>query len=222
MVPAEIMAKEIVKIMLRTVNKMIDFVRKYMYFTNMMEQQWQKMFEQGRNLLIHKNIKSALHLFSRALKSCPCSEPKALEKIIFYTGITLQKMGMSSCALKTWKSALSFGKNGLSAKMFRRYSNQYGMPKQESPAEDDRQAFLAVQRRKYLSGKKSGKFCTEAEEDMVNELIAEKWQTLYLNDVFSGMNAEHKLQFFYSVTIYFPFVQVPEHLFEAGISQNQA
>ncbi|MBN1647862.1 MAG: hypothetical protein JW874_07510 [Spirochaetales bacterium] len=183
----------------------------YVYFTGMIEQQWRKIFDQGRNSLVQKDIKAALHLFSMALKSCPSTRPKDLERIIFYTGITLQKLGMNAYALKTWKSALSFDKNGFSARMFRRFSNDYGMPRQPNSEEDDKNAFIAVQRQKYLSGKNSGRFCTEAEEDMVNELILEKWQSITGSVSLSDMTPDAKLQFFYGVNVCFPFIQVPDY-----------
>ncbi len=196
--------------LLREFNNIIDFLMFFMYFTHMIRPEWRKYFEQACIYLEQHDPKSALHKFSEALRECPANEQKFLGKIIFYTGITFKKLGMDNCALKTWKSAMNIDKHSLSAKMFRRYSNNYGMPKQEDPEQDDYQAFLSIQTMKYLAGKTSGNFSTEAENDMVNDLITESWINLKQDPAVRNLDCDRKLDLFYSVKIYFPFIQVPK------------
>ena len=176
----------------------------------MIDAEWRRSFVQACAYLEQHDHKSALHKFSEALKACPSNEYKSLGRIIFYTGVTLKKLGMNNCALKTWKSAMTIDKNGLSAKMFKRYSNDYGMPKQDDPEQDDYQAFLSIQTKKYLAGKNSGKFSTDAEKDMVNDLITESWMKIRDNPDVRNLDCERKLNLFYSEKIYFPFIQVPQ------------
>lgn len=171
--------------------------------------EWKTRFEQAKVFLGQHDNKSALHLFSKALKACPSSERKSLGRIIFYTGMTLKKLGMDCSALKTWRSGLHIDKHGLSVKMFKRYSNEYGMLKQNSKDEDDYQAFYALQIKTYLGTKKSSSFGTQAEKDMVTDLINEKWFIVKNSHSLSAFSSDQKLSLFCSTRIYFPIIHIP-------------
>ena len=195
--------------MLRECNINIDFVKKTLYLRYMIQSDWRGNFQQARLCLTQGKPESALHLFSDALKACPVSEKRDLEKIIFYTGLALKKLGMTECALRAWKTAKYIDKCGPSAKMLKRFSNGYGMPKQSCEEEDDFQAFKYVQIKKYLTMKKSGRFGTEAERDMVNDLILEHWFFFKKSSDLSGYDYSARMQLFLDADIYFPLINVP-------------
>ncbi|TFG65183.1 MAG: hypothetical protein E4H36_00745 [Spirochaetales bacterium] len=97
---------------------------------------------------------------------------------------------------------MKFNKVGYSFKMIQRFSNEYGMIKQDSTSMDDWQAFFSLQLAKYIQGKKTKKIGSPAELDMVKDLIYDFWKEVQGH--IADMKANEKTAFFRSVTIMFP------------------
>lgn len=165
---------------------------------------WQRELARGKILLTKHDPESALKCFEKALSDCPVKESRDLSKILFYLGVTLNKLGMTSCALKSWRASRRFDKNGLSGKLLGRYTNEYGMVKQESSELDDWKAFRAVHLTRYLNTKRSHKIGTDAERDMISELIFEAWKELCKSSDLRSVNIERRLMLFHSTWIIFP------------------
>lgn len=170
---------------------------------------WKVPFHKGKYFLTHHMHRKALNYFTEALELCPLTEQKYHSKLLFYMGICLKKLGFDNSALKSWILALKFEKIGYSYKMVRRFSNQYGMVKQPSVPLDDWQAFYSIQLSKYLRNKPSKKPGTNAEIDMVRDLIRDTWKELNNSEDFrktlaKTQSAEKKIALFRRITIVFP------------------
>ncbi len=59
-----------------------------------------------------------------------------------------------------------------------RFTNCYGMERQDTTEADDWQAFSSIQTARYLLGKNKRTFATLAEKDMIGDLIRDSWQEL--------------------------------------------
>jgi tetratricopeptide (TPR) repeat protein len=171
---------------------------------------WHIAFDRGKASLAKHNPEKALKSFESALATCPVDKPKDLARILYYLGVALHRLGMSSCALKSWSSAHRLDRQGYSGKFLLRFANGYGMAKQKTKDLDDWKAFHAVQLVRYLSLKKSGKLGTDAERDMIWELILEEWKGLRNSLDLAAMSSEEKLGLFRAFKIVFPFFSLPE------------
>ena len=88
--------------------------------------------------------------------------------------------------------------------MLSRYTNCYGMERQDSSEADDWQAFLSLQTVRYLLGKNKRTFSTRAEQDMIRDLIRDSWQELRASTDLRAMSGCDKLAAFRAVRIVFP------------------
>jgi tetratricopeptide (TPR) repeat protein len=180
---------------------------KHCYFSHevpLVVYNWQRELARGKILLTKHDPESALKCFEKALSECPVKESRDLSKILFYLGVTLNKLGMTSCALKSWRASRRFDKNGLSGKLLNRYTNEYGMVKQKSSELDDWKAFYAINLSRYLNTKRSHRIGTDAEGDMIFELIYEAWKELRNSTDLQSVNTEQRLRLFHSAWIVFP------------------
>ncbi len=151
------------------------------------------------------------------MAKCPVGRSQELGKILFFLGITLKKLGMSSCALKSWSAARRLDKHNFSDKFLERFTNMYGMVRQDTPELDDWNAFYSVQLAKYLSMKRSKKLGTDAEKDMIWELISEGWSDLCASVDLDSMTGLEKLSLFRRHRIVFPTFSVATQMDEAAI-----
>ncbi len=83
--------------------------------------------------------------------------------------------------------------------------NDYGMKKQTLPGEDDRQAFTAVQLERYLKRKHAGRFNSQVEQDVILDIISERWKDMEASLKLSHMDTEGKIRAFYHITVVFPY-----------------
>jgi hypothetical protein len=84
------------------------------------------------------------------------------------------------------------------------------MVKQDSCELDDWNAYFSIQLARYLSTKRSKKLGTDAERDMIWELIREGFKELRSSTDFGSMNSEEKLAAFKKQRIVFPSFSVPD------------
>lgn len=170
---------------------------------------WRSPYERGKHQLSHHSPERALRHFENALSACPVSRTKELSKVLFYLGITFQKLGMSSCAVKSWTVSYKLDKNSYAGRLLQRHTNDYGMPKQETLEMDDWRAFYAIHLSKYLAQKKSGKLGTDAEKDMIWDLILDAWKSVKRSFCLENLDYETKLRIFRDTRIVFPAFRVP-------------
>ncbi len=95
---------------------------------------------------------------------------------------------------------------------FGRGPNEYGMPVQKSSKKDDEAAFTAIHVMRYLYTKKSGKFGTLAERDMIFELISEAWSDFLERVEYKRLRTAEKVSKFREYVIFFPTFTVPDSI----------
>ena len=173
---------------------------------------WQRKIRKGIHYLSKHNADKAITLFREALEECPVSQTKDMSRLLFYMGITLKRLGCLSGAIQSWLSSLRLNKDRYAMEMIQRYSNCYGMERQETEELDDRGAFHSIQLSRYLRSKRNGRFSSEAEQDMVTDLITEHWTRLIAEHCLDDKTPEEKKCIFQRVRIVFPFVLLPEEL----------
>ena len=103
-------------------------------------------------------------------------------------------------------------KNGYSARLVARFANCYGMAKQSSAEIDDWKAYFSVQLSRYLKTKRSRKIGTDAERDMIGDLLADGYRSLRVSYPFNRLSAGVKMDLFRKSVLVFPSFQVPSRL----------
>jgi len=181
---------------------------------------WEHKLKKGKWALKQHEPKCALPYLQQALKHCPVKESVYLEKILFYMGITLIQLGQNEPGKKTWDLAQRVRKNGFSSKMLKRFINSYGnsygkvtpyaVAERPNREKEDKKAFFAIQLARYLNMKKSGTLGTEAEKDMVTELISEHWDILTQTLDLQTKTKNEKYRIFMEYEIIFPFLMIPQ------------
>lgn len=182
--------------------------------------EWRIAYLRGKTLLSRHNPEQALKNFESALAKCPVDRVKELGKILYYLGVTLQKLGRPSWALRSWSAARKLDKHNYSGKFLSRFSNPYGMVKQGSCELDDWNAYYSVQLSRYLSTKRSKKLGTDAERDMIWDLIREGFRELCDSAGLEGMDSREKMTFFRKHRLVFPTFSVPSELDFESIPVN--
>ncbi|MFQ3620867.1 MAG: hypothetical protein SNJ78_07970 [Spirochaetales bacterium] len=133
-----------------------------------------------------------------------------MARILYFTGITLYRLGLHDSAVKSWVAAKKLCKSRLYRAYVQRFSNAYGMAKQAHPELDDWRAFYAIQIKKYLKTKKSHAFGTRAEQDMIRDLIFDSWQSLLSSGALAGKSVKEKLKIYNQHEIIFPYFILPQ------------
>lgn len=166
---------------------------------------WKKELKKGQVFLAQKELHHALKCFESAVNNCPVSSQKGLEKSLYFLGLTLKKLGKIDSALKCWHMGKGIQKNSKTLKMIESHSNQYGMLKSNHCSQyEDKEAFIGLQLQKYLNTKKNKRFCTDAEKDVIIEIILSYWSDMLKEGNFDHLSIEEKVQFFKRQLIIFP------------------
>ena len=165
---------------------------------------WVVYYNQGLRRLARHEPHRALEAFHAAVSACPVTQASRLARILFYTGVTLKKMGAHDEAVQAWTVARKLIKSGPVLRYLRWFSNEYGMAKQDFADTDDWRAFYAVQLRNYLSMKKFSRLNSRGEEEMIRNLIYEAWASLKSSGRLDGMRSAEKMAAFRAIPIAFP------------------
>ena len=176
----------------------------------MLTSAWARHFDKGLGLLSRHKPMEAVKSLQKALEFCPPSRPQELYRVCFFLGIGLRRLGFSQSAIKSWTSCQRLNKRGPTRKMLSRFTNCYGMERQETTEADDWQAFTSIQTARYLLGKNKRTFSTAAEQDMIGDLIRDSWNALRREHVLDGRSGCEKLEAFRNVHIVFPSVVLAE------------
>jgi len=171
---------------------------------------WQIAIKRGKYFLSRHDAESAVKTFSYALQSCPSCHYKELSKLLYYLGIAFKRLGFLNSALKVWIAANRLKKNKHIKKLIRRFSNGYGMKKQSSKELDDKRAFFSIQIVRYLNSKNKRAFRSDAERDMIFDLIEDHWNNLVKSGIILYRNTKEKNAIFHKVKIVFPFIVIPK------------
>ncbi len=181
---------------------------------------WKMELQKAIDHLAKHDAKNALACLKTAMEDCPVQSTKDLSRILFFLGITFKKLGMTNSAIKSWVVAQKIQKTKYSEKMIDRFANEYGMSKQKTSELDDWKAFYSIHAERYIRTKRSGRFGTLAERDMIRDLILEYWKELRSSGILEGKGPEEKKVLFRNVTIVFPFFVVPKRLDDPYVYVN--
>ena len=165
---------------------------------------WIRHYGRGLSSLARHRATEAVKALQEALEQCPPSRTRDLYKICLFLGVALQRIGFPQSAIKSWISCQRLNKRGAARKMLSRYTNCYGMERQESSEADDWQAFSSIQVARYLLGKNKRGFSTEAEHDMILDLVRDSWAELRGSMGTREMSSCERLEAFRAVRIVFP------------------
>ena len=139
---------------------------------------WGMDFDRGLGELSRHRPAQAVRSLQKALSDCPPSRTSDLYSISFYLGVALRRLGYSQSAIRSWLSAQRLHKRGHIRRILARITNGYGMEKLACEELDDWAAFASVHLLRYLGTKNRHGFATEAERDMVMDLIRDHWKGL--------------------------------------------
>lgn len=164
-------------------------------------EEWKRHLNRGKDNLAKHDPAEALKELQMAITECPVDENKNLAKVLFYTGITLHKLGVPNGALKSWVIAQKINKRGYSSKMVKRFINGYGMVRQQNEELDDWKAFYSIQLEKYLKSKKAGAAAEPDEYEELKEKICDAWGEICEYFSLGGMSIEKKLHIFEKIEL---------------------
>ena len=172
---------------------------------------WKDKLSEGRRCVDNDDFTRARNFLEQALEGCPDEETSAAADILFEIGRSFFGQGMRGLALKNMIAAVKLGSTAAYAEnMLRHLVNEYGMPVQRTSELDDRAAFTAIHILRYLHTKRSARFGTEAERDMINDLISEAWADFRNSCSLGGLRTRQKIQKFREYVIFFPSFTVPD------------
>jgi hypothetical protein len=162
----------------------------------------------------------ALTRFAKAAQDCPACRARELANAFFYMGVTLKKLGYCNSAIRFWISSYRLHKNKFAGRMIKRFANGYGFTREENHELDDKKAFFSIQLSRYLAKKHNGKFSTQAETDMIIDLLEDTWKRIRDHGALNGKSIEEKRRYFKEVKVVFPFLLFTKTLGDAIIKVN--
>jgi len=170
---------------------------------------WKKELKKGKQFLAEQDLIKALKCFETAVSNCPVSASAGLEKSLFFLGMTLEKLGRTESALKCWHMGSLIIEESSSREKIAETTNRYGMySSRQSEREEDRKAFLGVQLERYFQTKKVKRFCSEAEKDVIIDIILSYWSDMLQDGQFYQLTIDEKVRFFKEQRVVFPVADV--------------
>ena len=177
---------------------------------------WELYYRQGKLQNSFENFEKAQELLEAALEGCPDDEHELACEIVFEIGRAFFGRGKRGNAIGNMLKAVKMGHSEPHTEsMMQCLVNEYGMPIQKEPSDNDRAAFTAIHLMRYLYTKRSGKFGTLAEHDMIMELVSDAWGDFRERVVLNGLSTSQKISKFREYVIFFPTFRVPESI-DAG------
>jgi tetratricopeptide (TPR) repeat protein len=173
---------------------------------------WIDYFNKGKKYIEMEDFENARKFLEEALQGCPDSDSDDAGQIIFEIARAFFGKGMKGIAIKKMLAAVKMGTEEEHVRnMISCLVNEYGMPRQLTRELDDEAAFTAIHMQRYLYMKKSGKFGTKAEIDMIQDLIGEAWGEFRININLKGLKTREKIQKYREYVIFFPTFYVPDY-----------
>ncbi|MEW6564020.1 MAG: SEC-C domain-containing protein [Spirochaetota bacterium] len=178
----------------------------------MLMNNWYGPFSRGRKALAKHKTTVAIREFRLALQYCPVTAYKEMAHILFNLGIALDRSGQAGLAAKSWVNARKLVRSGPLAELSSRWINSYGMRKSGNPQLDDYRAFQSLQVYRYLSKRGSGKFCSDAERDVVYAVIDDAWKLISKSRILYSLSCSEKIALFKKAKLDFPYLYAEDVL----------
>ena len=171
---------------------------------------WKLCYKQGKENNLCGDYEKARKFLEIALEGCPDDDSAIAGEIVFEIGRSFFGLGMRGIAVSNMLAAIKMGAGEEHTEsMMECIVNEYGMPSQKTPELDDEAAFSAIHIMRYLYTKKSGRFGTLAERDMIRELVSDAWKDCCERINLAGLKTTEKISRFREYVIFFPTFNVP-------------
>lgn len=160
---------------------------------------WKTDFFKGKKCIIRKDLKGALEYLHRSIKMCPVENNTELADIFFHLGVALKKLGCIVPAVRSWDASMCADKGSQAAALLRHIFLGERLT-------TDRSYFYLIQLSAYLARKKSGEIDSEAEKDMIIDLILMYWEEIVDSGILKGQCQSEKILIFKDIVIDFPII----------------
>jgi len=133
------------------------------------------LLQTSLRLLSSHRPQKAIAPLQKAVALCTLEDRAQLERALYWLSIALMRVGRTNLAIKALANARRVVPRGHSAALYKRLTNDYGMPRSACCDHDDYRAFFSIQVRRYLGTVPGAKFTDRLEMDTVLEMIAASW-----------------------------------------------
>lgn len=158
---------------------------------------WRTDFFKGKNCIKSRDLKGALEYLHRSIKKCPVENYIELADVFFYLGVTFKKLGFIVPAVRSWDASICANKGGQAAVLLKNI-----FPGERTST--DKSYFYLIQLSAYLGRKNSGELDSEAEMDMIIDLISMYWEEIIDSGILQGQCQSEKILIFKDIQIDFP------------------
>ncbi len=181
-----------------------DGFKYFIYMTCQRSAEAAALLRKSQRYLASHKAERAVALLRQAVDLCSVDNRFQLERSMYWLAIALIRLGRNPLAIKSFANARHLVPHGKSAAMYKRLTNDYGMPKSSCCDQDDYQAFFSIQVRRYLVTVPGGKFATRPEMDTVLQMIAGTWlEFKRLHDI-AAIECGKKVKLYEGIRIQFP------------------
>ena len=169
---------------------------------------WRQQFRNGQRALRRHRNRHALQLLTAAVADCPAARRPELAAALRALGFACARLGRRDAALRCWVDAQRTRKQARLARLIRRCSNDYGMPRQHHRILDDWRAFHSLQLSRYVAA--GGRLpLGPAESDMLRDLLWGHFTEVLRGGVLHDRTAEQRRELFMGMQIPFPLLRLP-------------
>lgn len=159
---------------------------------------WKTCLQRGEEYLESRRPSDAVHCFEQALRECPNDDSRGMAMVLFYCGLTLEKLGATDGAVRCWRSAADYDGNNPSHRMLDKYSETSGNMKDR-----EYHTFAAVQTAKYFQRKGKEHFDSQQEHRELMRVVDAYWIELEDSGILDLYPAEDLFYLFYEIQIDF-------------------
>lgn len=162
---------------------------------------WKDNLFKGKKCINNHSLKDALKYLHNSVRDCPVENHVDLADIFFNLGVAFKKLGCIIPAVRSWDAAVCADRNSDAERVLRNIfpGNRLN---------DDKSYFFIIQLSNYLRGKKSGKIESDAEKDMILDLITIYWEQVLDSGILYGQSKAEKMIIFRDIEIDFPYTDM--------------
>ena len=164
-------------------------------------------YEAGRRALASHDPAKALPYLREALAEAHPKDRALFLERVYWLSLALIKLGKDGLAIKALASAQALAPRGRIRALYKRVSNEYGMPRSSCSEHDDYKAFFAIHVRRYLAAMPGRRFRDQTEMDAVLQIIADAWLRLAKERDMSAYSCAEKLDSYKAFSLEFPILR---------------
>ncbi len=161
---------------------------------------WKKALEQGRRHLFNQEYQEAAESLKQAMEHCPESQRIGLSEVLFFMAAAYRGFGYDKYAYQCWENAAML-RNG------------------DESCDFDWKAFYRIQLVKYVSAKRTKRFGSLAESDMVHDLIKIAWEQVKEFYHIWECSFPERCSLYRSIRIIFPQIEEEQSLRQKKVGQ---